>query len=87
VDYSKLSPFDKMRYRRYLLMNLFVGEDFFYQHEEGLMSDQVWDNWRRGLARYRSELDKPQWAGWKKYFSPRYADFLDKLPPQPSAGF
>jgi len=75
------------RYRRYVPMHMFVGEDFFLQHEEGPMSDEVWDNWRRGLARYRSELDKPQWAGWKKYFSPRYADFLDKLPPQPSAGF
>lgn len=87
VDYAKLSPFDRMRYRRYLLMNLFVGEDFYYQHAEGLMSDEVWGNWRRGLARYRGELDKPQWRGWQKYFSPRYAGFLEKLPPQPPAGF
>lgn len=87
ADYTKLSPFDQMRYRRYILMKLFIGENFFYQHRDGLMSDAVWDNWRRGLARYRGELDKPQWQGWHKYFSADYAAFLDKLPPQPTAGF
>jgi len=87
ADYASLSGFDRMRYRRYVLSNLFVGEDFYYQHEEGLMSDAVWGNWRRGLARYRGELDKPQWRGWQKYFSPRYAAFLEQLPAQPPVGF
>jgi hypothetical protein len=87
ADYASLSEFDRMRYRRYVLSNLFVGEDFYYQHVEGLMGDDVWENWRRGLARYRGELEKPQWRGWQQYFSLRYADFLEKLPPQPPVGF
>jgi hypothetical protein len=32
-------------------------------------------------------LDKPQRKDWHKYFSSAYAAFLDKLPPQPPAGF
>lgn len=87
ANYASLSSFDQLRYRRYVLMNLFIGEDFFYQHRQGLMSDDMWDSWQRGIARYRGELDKPQWHDWRQYFSPTYADFLAKLKPQPSAGF
>ena len=87
TDYASLSPFDQMRYRRYVLNSLFVGEDFFYEHADGQMSDEVWNNWSRGLARYRGELGKPQWKDWRKYFSPRYADYLEHVLPQPPVGF
>lgn len=87
ADYASLSPFDQMRYRRYVLNSLFVGEDFFYEHANGQMSDEVWDNWSRGLGRYRGELDKPQWKAWHKYFSAQYADYLEHVPAQPPVGF
>jgi len=86
-DFASLDAFDQLRFRRYLLNNLFQGEDFYYQHASGLMGDATWENWKRGIARYREELNEPQWEGWSRYFSRDYARFLETLRPQPFVGF
>jgi hypothetical protein len=43
--------------------------------------------WRTGMARYRDELSRPQWAGWERNFSPEFVAFFGALQPTEFVGF
>lgn len=78
-----LSPSDLHRFRTYSNRFFNVFELAYYQWREGLLEDDVWEGFRRGLEQQLGRRGfEEYWEQDKSVFGPEFARYVDGLRPR-----
>jgi hypothetical protein len=81
-----ISDIDEFRFGQ-LLTRLFRNfENFYYQHESGVMEDHLWNGMRNSmLGFYQTPSVRAWWEIRKQSYSVKFAHFLENEPEESAA--
>ena len=77
---EELSGVDQIRYNNYRIRELSMWEQAYDRHKDGLLSDEKWTTWNRGLAlNTKRNIPKELWANQRVYYGEDFAMHVDAI--------
>ncbi len=80
-DFSKLTPVQKIQFDSYVGNELNIWEFTFYTHNDGMMSEEIWNGWD---GWFRTEISqesfKALWfASKREAYGPEFRNYVDSV--------
>jgi len=77
---STLAPMQSSRYVTWALQSFWLYEEYFYQHQDGMLSAAAWATHCRGIKNsLRNPGVRAAWRSLSQMFEPDFQAFVDQM--------
>lgn len=78
-DLGALDAIESQQFRASAIGTFDMWEQGYFLHRDGLISDDVWNSWNRGMTDLTSSMGHQAiWGQMRNYFSQEFRTFVDR---------